>query len=71
MESIKSQTLDDQRTEVADAAVRNVGKESQQGKQPDFIVKICLLDLRPINLLLVNAGLVFPHTRNHQEPFFA
>lgn len=67
MQCIKMQALDNKSRKVGNAAIRNIGRKAEQGKEPSLIVHIGFLDLFPVDSVLLHTGLVASHPRNHDE----
>lgn len=67
MQRIKMQALDDKSRKVGNAAIRDIGRKAKQREEPGLVVQIGLLDLFPVDSILLYAGLVASHPRNHDE----
>lgn len=67
MQGIKMQALNDKSGKVGNAAIRDVGHKAKQRKEPSLVIQIGLLDLLPVDPVLLHAGLVASHPRNHDE----
>lgn len=67
MQRIKMQALDDKSGKVGNAAVGDVGYKAKQREKPSLVIHISLLDLFPVDPVLLYAGLVASHSRNHDE----
>ena len=63
------QSLDDKSRKVGDAAVWNVGHETKKGKEPSLVVQVRLLDLLPVDPVLLYTSLVASHAGNHDQLF--
>lgn len=69
MQGIKIQSLDDQSRKVGNSAVWNVGHKTKQSEEPSLVVQVRLLDLLPVDLVLLYARLVASHAGNHDQLF--
>lgn len=67
LQRVEIQALDDEGREVGNAAVGNVGHKSKQREQPRLVVQVGLLDLLPVDPVLLHARLVASHAGNHDE----
>lgn len=69
MQRVEIQSLDNKSRKVGNAAVWNVGHKAEEGEEPGLVVQVRLLNLLPVDFVLLHTGLIAPHAGNHDELF--